>query len=164
MWQGAQYIFEGGESAYRLSLRKLWAAAAAVGIAALAAGCIPAAGMDRSFYLLLPYMVQLVAAVSVVWTMLRLSRAGSTMRAYIYEETVHKLSFRSRLTEGFAIAVLIGEVIFLVKNGFQGKAAGTVLFVAAELMAVAGGHFLCRVLDKMVWKRVENVEKKGSLH
>ena len=58
-------------------------------LAALAAaGMVPAPGAMQQFYVLLPYAGALVAGISAVWALARMSRGGARLRSYVYEETV----------------------------------------------------------------------------
>lgn len=154
-WQGAEYAWDGGKAGQRRALFKLWTAGSAMAAATLAAGCIPAAGMDGCFYLLLPYLLQAVLVIRVLWLLGRLSGAGSRIRAYIYEETVHKFPFSIRAYMICTGVVLVCEAFFLLRNGFQGKIFSTALFAVAELVSLTGGQALSRILGGLVWDRIE---------
>mgnify|MGYP000217109970 CR=1 FL=1 len=118
---------------------------AAGALAALAAaGMVPAPGAMQQFYVLLPYAGALVAGISAVWALARMSRGGARLRSYVYEETVAKLPLRCLLTGGFAALAAVGECVDVFLNGGQDAIRYAVLFAAlaaaAAAAAFAAGH------------------------
>ena len=114
-------------------------------VAALAAaGMVPAPGAMQQFYVLLPYAGALVAGISAVWALARMSRGGARLRSYVYEETVAKLPLRCLLTGGFAALAAVGECMDVFLNGGQNAIRYAVLFAAlaaaAAAAAFAAGH------------------------
>ena len=109
-----------------------------------AAGMVPAPGAMQQFYVLLPYAGALVAGISAVWALARMSRGGARLRSYVYEETVAKLPLRCLLTGGFAALAAVGECMDVFLNGGQGAIWYAVLFAAlaaaAAAAAFAAGH------------------------
>lgn len=109
-----------------------------------AAGMVPAPGAMQQFYVLLPYAGALVAGISAVWALARMSRGGARLRSYVYEETVAKLPLRCLLTGGFAALAAVGECMDVFLNGGQNAIRYAVLFAAlaavAAAAAFAAGH------------------------
>ena len=109
-----------------------------------AAGMVPAPGAMQQFYVLLPYAGALVAGISAVWALARMSRGGARLRSYVYEETVAKLPLRCLLTGVFAALAAVGECMDVFLNGGQGAIWYAVLFAAlaaaAAAAAFAAGH------------------------
>ena len=105
---------------------------------------VPAPGAMQQFYVLLPYAGALVAGISAVWALARMSRGGARLRSYVYEETVAKLPLRCLLTGGFAALAAVGECMDVFLNGGQGAIWYAVLFAAlaaaAAAAAFAAGH------------------------
>ena len=108
------------------------------------AGMVPAPGAMQQFYVLLPYAGALVAGISAVWALARMSRGGARLRSYVYEETVAKLPLRCLLTGVFAALAAVGECMDVFLNGGQGAIWYAVLFAAlaaaAAAAAFAAGH------------------------
>ena len=98
---------------------------------------------DR-FYVLLPYAGALVAGISAVWALARMSCGGARLRSYVYEETVAKLPLRCLLTGVFTALAAVGECMDVFLNGEQGAIWYAVLFAAlaaaAAAAAFAAGH------------------------
>ena len=98
----------------------------------------------QQFYVLLPYAGALVAGISAVWALARMSRGGARLRSYVYEETVAKLPLRCLLTGVFAALAAVGECMDVFLNGGQDAIWYAVLFAAlaaaAAAAAFAAGH------------------------
>ncbi len=101
-------------------------------------------GPCSKFNVLLPYAGALVAGISAVWALARMSRGGARLRSYVYEETVAKLPLRCLLTGVFAALAAVGECMDVFLNGGQGAIWYAVLFAAlaaaAAAAAFAAGH------------------------
>ena len=86
----------------------------------------------------------LVAGISAVWALARMSCGGARLRSYVYEETVAKLPLRCLLTGVFAALAAVGECMDVFLNGGQGAIWYAVLFAAlaaaAAAAAFAAGH------------------------
>ena len=102
------YLYQGSYRCYTGSMPYaklrglLWALCGGALAALAAAGMVPAPGAMQQFYVLLPYAGALVAGISAVWALARMSRGGARLRSYVYEETVAKLPLRCLLTGVFA--------------------------------------------------------------
>ena len=111
---------------------------------ALCGGALAALAALQQFYVLLPYAEALVAGISAVWALARMSRGGARLRSYVYEETVAKLPLRCLLTGVFAALAAVGECMDMFLNGGQGAIWYAVLFAAlaaaAAAAAFAAGH------------------------
>ena len=135
-------LFFAGYEASRPGLRQIMPTLVLAALAA--AGMVPAPGAMQQFYVLLPYAGALVAGISAVWALARMSRGGARLRSYVYEETVAKLPLRCLLTGGFAALAAVGECMDVFLNGGQGAIWYAVLFAAlaaaAAAAAFAAGH------------------------
>ena len=111
IYTGAYYSRSGGYSR-REHLARLWPAGAVLIAAAVARGCIPVAGMAggtlHSLYVLIPYLCELICAVSVVWALVRLSANPEPLREYVHSATAAILPLRSAFAAAFAAAAFVG--------------------------------------------------------
>ena len=64
VYDGSLFACRSSEESLRGSKRAVWIMAAALALAVVAGGCIPAPGMQNCFYVLLPYLGEVVAAAS----------------------------------------------------------------------------------------------------
>lgn len=133
------YLYQGSYRRYTGSMPYaklrglLWALCGGALTALAAAGMVPAPGAMQQFYVLLPYAGALVAGISAVWALARMSRGGARLRSYVYEETVAKLPLRCLLTGVFAALAAVGECMDVFLNGGQNAIWYAVLFAALPL-------------------------------
>lgn len=156
-YEGRLFTFCEDKIRYPKMLFTMWTMAVLLFILTVAGGCVPAVGVGNTFYVLFPFMGQTVAAVSVLWGMFRLTEGKNPMREYIYEESVLKIPGRAAMTLFFTVLTLIGEMIYFIRHGFEGKLPGSAAFVLLE----AAAAFLCLYLKKymkaLVWTQKENL-------
>lgn len=150
-YTGPLYHYRGG-TPYGRRMACLGAAVLCLMAAAAAAGCVQAAGMNGCFYVLLPYVGCVAAAVSVVWAAARLAAAGESLREYVYEATVLALPGRAALTAALAAAALAGEGVYLALYGWQGKMPGTLAYLALLAAALAACLALRRLVRAGDWQ------------
>lgn len=154
--ENGRYVYTGRMYSYQgtdLKQRRLFLFVLSVCVfaAMIACGCIHVPGLSESFYVLPPYMVGLVsagmscAAAYHVWT------GGDPMREYIYESGVLKLPGRSAFTAVCAAVALLGEVVYVILNGFEGKFTGFVIFLILEGASCAATCLIYRIIHKMKW-------------
>ena len=89
-YRGAHYRYA-GEIPRGKALARLWALCGGGAALTVAAGVLPGATARAPLYLELPYMAALVLALYAVVVLVRATRGGDPMRAYIHEQTVQKL-------------------------------------------------------------------------
>lgn len=153
LYIGEHYTFvEQGKSRRRF-LTELWLLCGGALLSAAAAGCIPAAGTDSCFYVLIPYAASLIAAISLCWGLGRLTAGGDPLRAYVYQGTVEKLPGRAALAAAAAGLTLIGAVIRLILSGFDGKIWSSVLFLALEVIVFAASLLTRRWVQQQKWTK-----------
>ena len=152
-YKGIHYVWNGGEAEWKTQMRRNWICAVLMAAAVIGAGCLPVPSMINCVYVILPFTVCFICAVSVIWGLCRLSNGGKSLRSYIYDATVEQIPLRAIGTMIGAIAAMAGQTVYLVKNGFEGKAVSMVFF----LVFMAGACFLAKLLQgnikKMPWKR-----------
>lgn len=153
VYEGDLYIFEPQGKGLRQELTRLWVLAAGMMAAFLAAGCVPAPGTGNCFYVLIPYMISVILGISVCWGLGRMTAGGSELRAYVYEATAAQLPVRAGFAAFFAGAALVGELVYLFKNGTEGKLAGCVLFLVLEAFAGVVTLIIKKQISQMQWKK-----------
>lgn len=137
VYTGALHPFAGSAGERKRAVAALWLLAAGMAAAAVAAGCVPAAGMQDCAYVLLPCAGSVVGAGSVVWLMCRLTAGGDPLRDYVYRATVKQMKPRGALTMAFSAASLLGDGVFLALHGAGDRLWGTAAFWLCQA-AVAG--------------------------
>ena len=140
-YRGAHYRYA-GEIPRGKALARLWALCGGGAALTVAAGVLPGATARAPLYLELPYMAALVLALYAVVVLVRTTRGGDPMRAYIHEQTVQKLPSLC-----VASAVLCG-----MAAAGQGAAA---CFYTFEIAACAAFAAAAGMVKKMSWNREE---------
>ncbi len=152
VYSGQIFLFEGDESQRRGLLGLLWGLWALVTAAELLCGCIRAPGAEGCFYVVLPYVGALAASFSVTWGLVRLSREGARLRAYVYEATVEKFPLRVSFTAVCAALALAGECFFVLRHGAQGREAGLAAYLAGQCAALAGALLWRRLSRRLLYR------------
>lgn len=143
-----------GEPGRARLLGTLWGAVAAAAVATVASGIANPAGLSGCPYVVLPYMLQVVALVSVAWALGRLSvalRDGERVRAYVRDETVGSLPGRSLLALALALVCAVGEVVYLALSGTTPGPAEAAL-LACEAVAVCALVVVHRTAKASEWE------------
>ncbi|MCI8482821.1 MAG: hypothetical protein HFH41_00605 [Lachnospiraceae bacterium] len=163
-YKGEFYCWQGTEQERRKKMRRLWVLCLVMLGAIGAAGSVEAPGTLNCAYVILPYVVEFVAGISVFWGLCRLSAGGDPLRVYVYQASAEKIPERAVVTVIGAAAALAGELIFLLQNGLDGKWAGLGVFLLLEGMVIFLTLELRRCIRKMEWSRKErNMESPKSL-
>ncbi|MBE5955851.1 MAG: hypothetical protein E7253_05305 [Lachnospiraceae bacterium] len=152
-YKGAQYIWEGSKEEFRKQIMVIWGYAALMAVCIIGAGCLPVPSMINCVYVILPFTVCFICAVSVIWGICRLTYHGSSLRAYVYDATVEQVPMRAVGTIVGAGGTIAGELIYLVKNGFGEAVFSSVLFILLLAGAMAVLTFLRVEMLKMKWIR-----------
>ncbi len=124
-----------------------------IATAMIAVGLIPAPSMTGmgSFYVILPYILELVGVFLSVWAAIRLIAGGEELRNYVYEATVGKIRGRLTMTAIFAISSLIGNVVFLIIKGFDGKVFLSLAVILLHGVSLAASLLLMRHMSSLRW-------------
>ena len=85
-YRGAHYRYA-GEHPHSRVLALLWLFCGGGAALTVGAGALPGATAHAPVYLLLPYMAALLLALYAVVLLVRLTRGGARVRAYIHEQT-----------------------------------------------------------------------------
>lgn len=145
IYRGPLYYYKEGGLSRAKALAILWGLTAVMAAAVLVGGLVPAAGMQNTVYVLLPYAGGLLSVVSVVWAMCRLTAGGDPLREYVFRATAAQFKVRSILVVLFAACTLLGSLICLLRHGAGSSPAGTAVFWAGQILLCAAA---------LAWKSV----------
>ena len=151
VYTGTCYVCRAAEQERTALLRRLWLLTAVLAAAVLAGGCISAPGMDRCFYVLLPYAAEVGLTGSVVWAMTRWQAREYPMREYVYHDSVEKLPGRALVTAVFAAVALAGEVLYLFRSG--GSLVFGLLFLLLMGGSAAAIFWARRTISRLNWSK-----------
>lgn len=149
-YRGNHYRYAGSLPRNK-ALAGLWGLSVFALAALLGAGLLDGPGLGRCGYVLIPYAIACVGAVSVVYTVGRLTANGDPLREYVLEQTVHKLPVRGGVTRIFAALSAVGGVVFAVTSGPNWERVAFVLLCTA---AFAAQLALRRMMRDMDWQKM----------
>ena len=140
------------EKSRKRLLLELWGLGTAGTICLLLSGFLPLRSFRGCFYVLLPYMIALVAAISCLWTIGELTGGGDPLRQYVLDATVLKLPGRAMVSAVAALACISGEIVSCALNGADGEIGALIAFFL--LLAVGAGAMvlLRRRIRGAVWQ------------
>lgn len=159
VYDGSLFACRSSEESLRGSKRAVWIMAAALALAVVAGGCIPAPGMQNCFYVLLPYLGEVVAAASVVWALAKLGTDWREVREYNYEKSVAVLPVRTVVTAGFAALGIVCEGIFFFANKPADKALFDLLYVLLKLIVLLCALGVRAKIMQAEWDKIPKKDK-----
>lgn len=160
IYDGALYACQSDPDTQKKSRRRLWGCTALLLLAALLSGSIPAPGMQNCFYVILPFLGELIAAVSVVWAVVKLGRDWNAVREYVYERTVPALPGRALCVAAFAAAGILCELLYVILSGHGGQLFYAFLFVILKVISLICALTIRRKLKCLNWAKVPKCENQ----
>ena len=112
-------------------------------------GFVTTAGLQNTFYVILPYMLWLISDIALTYTLGSMTFGGNPLRDYIYERSVARYAFLTLLPLTGAALTAAGLLVFLLRDG-SGEGAVVCLICSAVQIAVSVMARRCRVAD--LWK------------
>lgn len=147
VYTGRYFTFRETEVSYRESMRRRIALTAGSAVAALACGFMPVPALSNTWYVLLPFMLTVLAVASQVWAVCRMAYWGDPLREYVYDTTVKQLPVRTMLAMVLSMCTLCGQIYYLVLHGLQeGRSFCNFAFLGLLIVI-----FVCSA----VWRRME---------
>ena len=123
-------------------LRSLWLCRTAAAVLMLAAGCIPAPGVNNMFYLLLPYAAGLGFCIWSAMALGRMGAEGNPMRGHVFKTSAGRLPIIFLFAAVMGIICVIAEVVHLILHTGDDKVFYGILFIlmqaAAAVLLIAG--------------------------
>lgn len=150
-YHGAYYRYHGGDTERKRFTRTLWLYTA-LAVISLTAGALlmPADGIGRSLYVLLPLAAEIGTLGSAVYASGRLTAHGDPVRGYIYERTVKKLPNRCMASAVCAAIGAVATLVFLLVSG-EGTLWRTAVYGASKLLVCALSLYLFRFVKQSEW-------------
>ena len=133
---------------------KAWVLNILIACAAIGSGCINAAGMNNSFYVIIPYIAEIAALFAYSLNSIGLFSQGYKVKEYIYKKKFFKLSPAAM---GIAISSAIGficSLIFVISNGFQNQIFECVLYLALKILVFCFAFYTSRFVSGIKWMEI----------
>lgn len=152
-YKGSHMKFSGDEAQRRRFLLTLSLCMGGAVACTVAAGCLNVGDADNTMYVLIPYMIEVVAAVAFLWSSVRLLLGGSVLRSYVFDQTVKRLPVLAAVLAVGAAATLTGAAVFLILN--KTIDASTAVYLALHAAVCALSLLGFKVLRKATWESME---------
>ena len=152
------YVYTGplyhyaGATPFRGAVKAMGVWSCLLGAAVLATGFIEAPAMLNCFYVILPFLGEVICVALAIWSVCRIAHHGDTLREYVYQRSVERLVPCLCLTFGFAGAGLLGNLVFVLSHGFLGKTLATLAVFALRFAVIAAAQMLLRHARAMSWR------------
>lgn len=153
-YKGAEYHLEETKENRKKLFVRLWCLICAAGACMVICGCVPAAGMEGSAWVLIPYALSWVPFALAGSSLYRMTQGGDPLREYIYEAAVLKFPFRLKMAGLFDAAVILGELIYLLGHGFLGKTLFTFVFLLLEALSLCLMLRINRLTGRLKWTKI----------
>ena len=152
VYSGAVYTYD-GENRKR-ALTGLWACLGVAAALTILGGCVPVPGLTHVWYILIPYVLSVIAVFMALWSLGEIAAGGDPLREYVYEKSVKRLKRRTVETSICSALAFVGELVYCVQTGSLVLAAG--LFLGWELVSALASSVSFLVLKTMQWKKCED--------
>ncbi len=149
-YKGKRYAYRGDQS-FKSMLIRLWAFGGGAFACMIVAGSVSPPGINGCAYVILPYAAGVIAAVSIVWALCRLTARGQSLEKHVYEATVEALPKRGIMFLFFSAISLAGLAVYVIFNGFQQKFIHFLVFFAAQILGMVLIILLGRYIKSIEW-------------
>lgn len=153
-YSGAIVEIGTNEKSFKKFARSLWAWGLICAALQIMCGCIPAAGMSNTIYVILPYAAGLISTGVLLYFIPGLTAKGGRVREYIYEKNRKIINVCALCDGAFCAVTLIGEIVFIIIYGFSDDAAASVIFMASHVAAAAFALLARKTLVEIDVKKV----------
>ena len=104
-------------------------------------------------YLIIPYLVELALARSIVWAAFRLSEGGARLRDYEYRSAVESVPRRCIAFLVLAAVGALSETVYLILSGNEGRVISAILFFVLKALEILSALALRDIVRKTQWER-----------
>lgn len=152
-YRGTMYRFVGEKETFRKEMFWLWLLFGGMMVTLLITGCLDAPGLMNSFFVILPFSVSFVFGISTGWGLWRLTNGGTLLRAYVYEASAEKLPFRSGGVLVCTFAAIVGEIMYILRNGLGEGILKILLFLLLEGLISAFTLLFIQRFRQISWEK-----------
>jgi hypothetical protein len=153
-----KYVFTGDlyslKGDYKKTYLFIFLFGLALSCAVIGAGLINAAGMNNTFYVILPYMAEVICLFVILWNITRLIYSGDRVKGYVYEPVCQRILRGSVAVAVFALLALTGSVVFTALHSFEGKMLQCILYWLLKVLTAFTGIAFNRYFKKKEWEKL----------
>ncbi len=120
----------------------------------VASGLINAAGMNNTFYVILPYVAQVCSVFALVWKTIRVVSSGEKVKAYVYETAVQRLTPALMSLFVFNLITFSGSIIFIIFNGTENKTILCISYLILQAVTAVVSFISRLYCRKIKWVKI----------
>lgn len=121
------------------------------GAAVIASGCITVAGLKNTWYVIIPYIIEVSLLFALAWQATRLAAGRGSLKAFVFEEVSPRVRpLCGGLILAQALSVLC-SVLFLLRQGPDGTGAACIAWFLLKALAAAAAALARRLYGRLVW-------------
>ena len=124
-----------------------------LGAVIIGSGCIDAAGANKAFYVILPFIGEAAALFALCWNMVKVIAGGDSVRKYVLDHAKERVPGACRMLSVFAGLGLILSSVYIMRNGTDGDTVKSILYLVLKLTAAAGAECYRRIFTATDWIR-----------
>lgn len=154
VYTGEHWSYVAGDRSYSRAIIEIIVFSLLSLAAAVAAGLVRAGGMSNCFYVLFPYIAELIAVFTLQLAVYKLAVKGKRLRAYDYSSSVEKIPVRALLSAVFSGIGTVCIIIFVILNGIDGSLGEISLLFLAKAVAIVSPICLRKLMAALRWEKV----------
>lgn len=120
----------------------------------IGSGCINAAGMNNSFYVIIPYIGEVAALFMLVWNSVKILKEGGKIKEHNLISAEKYVPFAALMIMIFACIGLICSVVFVALNGFEGGKLKCIGYMILKITAFIFAFCYKKVFDSTSWQKL----------
>ena len=157
VYTGACYRMEGSEAEVKRRRVRLGLLCLTLLISVVGSGCINAAGMSNTFYVIMPYIAEAAVLFALLWQAVRLLAGGRDVRAYVYESAQPKIAPLAMSLTFVSLTGFVCSGTFVALNGFEDKVFLCILYMSLKLFTAGVAFTTARFFGKIPWYKSADV-------
>lgn len=163
IYQGKLYTYDGEDKDRKKAIIRLLM----IGLAAFAltviSGTLKGAGNTNTFYIVIPYIVEVGAQGFLIYALLSLLTGGNPIREYVFMNSYGKVHQRAMVTVVSAGVGLMGSILYIVGHGFENKLAATFMYILIRVAVICLALFVDKEHRKIKYADFSGIDKKTGI-
>ena len=133
------------------ALTGLVAAALAAGVFVIASGFIDAAGANRAFYVILPFLGEVICMFVIWWELVKLVYGKGKLREPEYKSLKSRLTGAPKLLAAFSLVGLAASAVYISRYGLGDSAVKTIAYPVLKALAGGAALMLAKTFAASEW-------------
>ncbi len=117
----------------------------------IGSGFVNAAGLSNTFYVIIPYISEVICLFSLCWNLARLLWARGVFREYVYKPVKRGIPTSALALSIFSGIGLICSIIFILINGFENKKNWCIIYFTLKITDLVFGVLIYKFFPKLEW-------------